>query len=123
MPMQFSGTMSMSGEHFNTQTFLTRITAFSFSNTKSSCTEGCNSYEQCYHIASRNMGFCMNQITLKVRFYHDLKKIFYKPVISVFLFLIKTCLVFNTALYRLVLNCYNYTSEYVYNGNGAIRGK
>lgn len=38
-------------------------------------------------------------------------------------FLIVTCLVFNTALYTLLLNCYKYTSEYVYNENGVIRGK
>lgn len=127
MSMQFPGAMSMGGEHFNTQMFLTRIIAFSFSDSKSSSTVSWNPYEPRYYSASRNTGFCINQITLTgfitTPKSSNTKKIFYKPAIPVFLFLIKTCLVFNTALYRLVLNCYNYTPEYVYNGNGAIRGK
>lgn len=46
------------------------------------------------------------------------KNIFYKPTIYVLLFLIKTCLVFNTALHRLVLTCCSCKPQHVYNGNG-----
>lgn len=106
--------------------FWKELLPFHFQILKKSSPVGCNSYSTyCFQkdwflYKSNNFE---SRVLLWLQKAATQKKVFCKPAIPVFLFPIKTCLVFNTALYRLVLNCYNYTSEYGYNGNRAIRDK